>query len=271
MPITTLLKDVLDTRKGGTECDFNGYLEDYLEMMEETDPFRSILTTIFEQDNDCRVCVNYRIALNRTVISNQIIRYKDAFKLEDLRVVCPLIVYSERDGQQRGLMIYDANDKNYLYAKGMYYCFTEPGSPFADCKNELVSVVNNDEKEVASIYSRLYTYKAGALQREFDKTCFNNYEQLKSEAVAESVALKENAAETVNSVEDPQNVIYAMIQKWFLLKKVCYVQYMVSKDLLNSVHEGNIKKQRNQAKVNADSIVFVPYSELWRMKKPAAK
>ena len=31
------------------------------------------------------------------------------------------------------------------------------------------------------------------------------------------------------------------------------------------------KKQRNQAKVNADSIVFVPYSELWRMKKPAAK
>ena len=66
-------------------------------------------------------------------------------------------------------------------------------------------------------------------------------------------------------------IIYEMIQKWFLLKKVCYVQYMVSKDLLNSVHEGNIKKQRNQAKVNADSIVFVPYSELWRMKKPAAK
>ena len=27
---------------------------------------------------------------------------------------------------------------------------------------------NNDEKEVASFYSRLYTYKAGALQREFD-------------------------------------------------------------------------------------------------------
>jgi hypothetical protein len=60
-----------------------------------------------------------------------------------------------------------------------------------------------------------------------------------------------------------------MIQKWFLLKKVCYVQYMVSKDLLNSVHEGNIKKQRNQAKTNADEIGFLSFSEMWRLTAPA--
>ena len=39
---------------------------------------------------------------------------------------------------------------------------------------------------------------------------------------------------------------------------------MVNKDMLQNVHEGNIKKQRNQAKINADEIPFISYSELWR-------
>ena len=56
---------------------------------------------------------------------------------------------------------------------------------------------------------------------------------------------------------------------WFLLKKVLYVQYMVNKSILNTVHEGNVKKQRNQAKLNADEISFLSYSEMWRMQAPA--
>ena len=54
----------------------------------------------------------------------------------------------------------------------------------------------------------------------------------------------------------------------FLLKKVLYVQYMVNKNILNSVHEGNVKKQRNQAKLNADDILFMSYSEMWRTTGP---
>lgn len=59
-------------------------------------------------------------------------------------------------------------------------------------------------------------------------------------------------------------MIYSLVVRWFLLKKVVYVQYMVNKDMLQNVHEGNIKKQRNQAKINADEIPFISYSELWR-------
>ena len=54
------------------------------------------------------------------------------------------------------------------------------------------------------------------------------------------------------------------------MKKVLYVQYMVNKDILNSVHEGNIKKQRNQAKLNADEISFLSFSEMWRITPETA-
>ena len=43
---------------------------------------------------------------------------------------------------------------------------------------------------------------------------------------------------------------------------------MVNKNILNSVHEGNVKKQRNQAKLNADDILFMSYSEMWRTTGP---
>ena len=33
MGIYELLSQAIDTRKGGNACDFNGYLEDYLEMV----------------------------------------------------------------------------------------------------------------------------------------------------------------------------------------------------------------------------------------------
>ena len=50
---------------------------------------------------------------------------------------------------------------------------------------------------------------------------------------------------------------------------------MVNKNILNSGHEGNVKKQRNQAKLNADEISFMSYSEMWRtngeIEEPAAE
>ena len=70
--------------------------------------------------------------------------------------------------------------------------------------------------------------------------------------------------EQLREAQDKEACIYSLVVRWFLLKKVVYVQYMVNKDMLQNVHEGNIKKQRNQAKINADEIPFISYSELWR-------
>jgi hypothetical protein len=43
-----------------------------------------------------------------------------------------------------------------------------------------------------------------------------------------------------------------------------YVMTMTNKPLLAQL-ENNVKAQRHQAKVNADSLVFMPLSEMWRL------
>jgi len=73
--------------------------------------------------------------------------------------------------------------------------------------------------------------------------------------------------EILPELSDRTSTIYQYVVNWFLLKKVLYVQYMVNKNFLNTVHEGNVRRQRNQAKLHADDIQIVSYSEMWRMQK----
>lgn len=82
MAIYQILEEIKDVRKEGELCDFNGYLEDYLEVIDssEDQPMKDILHALFEENHDLKICVNLRADINRQVISNQIIRYKDAFK-----------------------------------------------------------------------------------------------------------------------------------------------------------------------------------------------
>lgn len=110
--------------------------------------------------------------------------------------------------------------------------------------------------------------KAGALQRSIDHDFYRNYDELKDLAVKAAGELKAEAPATLAAMEDRTAAIYRYVVNWFLLKKVLYVQYMVNKNILNSVHEGNVKKQRNQAKLNADDILFMSYSEMWRTTGP---
>ena len=233
MAIYQILEEIKDVRKEGELCDFNGYLEDYLEVIDssEDQPMKDILHALFEENHDLKICVNLRADINRQVISNQIIRYKDAFKLQGHPVICPVIIYGKQDDAERALILVQHSDRSYLYAKGLYYTLTEPYSFLADCKNELVAVTAESVDGVLATFRKLFSVKAGALQRE---------------------------------AEDKEAMIYSLVVRWFLLKKVVYVQYMVNKDMLQNVHEGNIKKQRNQAKINADEIPFISYSELWR-------
>lgn len=263
MALMQILNEVKDIRKNGEDCDFNGYLEDYLETIEEDTPMKAVLSAIYENNADMKICVNYRFGINREVISNQIIRYKDAFKLQGKPIVCPYILYGCEENQERGLILVDNAPEAYLFAKGIYYCLTEPMSPFVNAKNEIVAMVAESPEKVLKVFQRLFAYKAGALQREQDRKNYATYDLLKEDALKKAEELKENAPQAVKEAENPEACIRNLVISWFLLKKVVYVQYMVNKEILEKNHQGNIKKQRNQAKNNADEIPFLSYSDCW--------
>ena len=269
MAIIAILDLQLDDRHDGNDCVFNGYLEDYLSLYEkDLDPIlKQAFSTIESKHPDVKVCFGLKSEISKDAISNQIIRYKDVFKLEGKPLVYPYLLYGEKEGEERALLVLPYTEAGPLYAKGYYYCMTEPGSAFIDCKNEIVAMSSNQPEKIAETFERLFTEKAGAIQRALDGEVYKNYDELKEKALAASEAQKEEAKNLLPDLEDRNNVINQHIVNWFLLKKILYVQYMVNKDILNQVHEGNIKKQRNQAKLNADEVSFLSYSEMWRRKK----
>lgn len=163
MAIYQILEEIKDVRKEGELCDFNGYLEDYLEVIDssEDQPMKDILHALFEENHDLKICVNLRADINRQVISNQIIRYKDAFKLQGHPVICPVIIYGKQDDAERALILVQHSDRSYLYAKGLYYTLTEPYSFLADCKNELVAVTAESVDGVLATFRKLFSVKAG--------------------------------------------------------------------------------------------------------------
>ncbi len=267
MSIVEILEKKMDARRGGTDCDFNGYLEDYVLDIDELEidgVIKSTLKAISDEDNQAKICVNLKMAINKEAISNQIIRYKDVFKLEGNPIELPFIIYGSKNGQDRALLIIPFEKYSYIYAKGLYYCMTEPGSEYTNCKNEIIAMSCKTKDEVKDAYQKLYSVTAGALQRGVDSGEFSSYEILKNDAVSCANELRDGAVETLSKLEDRTKTIYSLVIKWFLLKKVLYVQYMMNKDILKYEHEGNIKKQRNQAKLNSEEIRFLSYSELWR-------
>lgn len=267
MSISAILDQKLDSRRNGDDCEFNGYLEDYLSMQgSELDPVLSeAFAAIQAKEPDTKICVGLKSKISRDAISNQIIRYKDVFKLNGKPMVCPYILYLTNGDEDRALLVIPKTDYGYIYAKGLYYCMTEPGSDFIDCKNEIVAISADSADSVVRAFDSLFRIKAGALQRSIDRDSFRNYDELKEAAVSAAEKLKEEAVPELLAAEDRTDLIYQNVIKWFLLKKVLYVQYMVNKNILNTVHDGNVKKQRNQAKINADSVTFLSYSEMWRL------
>lgn len=269
MAIIAILDLQLDSRHDGDDCVFNGYLEDYLALPEtDLDPvLKEAFTTIKANHPETKICYGLKCAISKEAISNQIIRYKDVFKLEGKPLIYPYILYAKIEGEERALLVLPNEEGSYIYAKGLYYCMTEPGSLFMDCKNEIVAISSDSAETIVKTFDELFVNKAGAIQRSLDQQYFSNYEDLKQKVLQIGEHLKEEAKEKLLNVEDRTPLIQRYILIWFLLKKVLYVQYMVNKDFLNKVHEGNIKKQRNQAKINADEVSFISYSEMWRLKE----
>ena len=56
MGIFDLLSGKEDLRKGGSDCQFNGYLEDYFDSLEEG-PVKEVLGALFAKDNSLKIIV----------------------------------------------------------------------------------------------------------------------------------------------------------------------------------------------------------------------
>lgn len=263
--ILDILTTFNDARKNGDDCLFNGYLEDYLHLLDNHEEHLQVLfQQVLQQYPNARVCVGLRFAINKEVVSNQIIGYKDAFKLEGKALVCPFLVYLNQDDEERLFLLTRNKRASYLFAKSLYFCLTEPTSIFEAYKNNIVTMDSKDIEKTMQIFNEAFTKPAGVLQKKVDQDKYTSYESLKADAMSIATEVKDNAFEMIRPLEDKTPMIRESVGAWFLLKKLVYVQYMVNKAILQSRYQGDVKKQRAQARENSKAIPFIAYSELWR-------
>lgn len=261
MSIYELFNEIKDVKHEGTLCDFNGYLEDYLGLINEENPNFELLNGIFELDNDFRIIENLKIQINKESISNQIIKYRDVYKISDNAIIIKYVLYSKNINEGKAFIF----DDEFIFAKGLYYILTEDPK-YYEYRNDLLTFsLKDDYLSVKNSIRSLQNNKIGKVQKDIDQRFIKNYEEGLALAIQISEDLSTNIFENIkNDRKNKARYIEENIVKWFLLKKFLYVQYMINKNILNQVHEGNVKKQRNQAKLNAEKIRFVPLSSLWR-------
>lgn len=274
MAIYDILCDVKDLREPNGICDFNGYLEDYLTILEERENERELLElfqSIWEKDHDLRICVSLRLNINKDAIANQIIRYKDSFKLPHGTIRCPYILYGNFRGFQKAMILTFGGKEQYVIAKALYYVISEPENEYEGSRNEIVAC-NVDAAHPQLLMDTMEHFfwlngKAGILQRQLDGKIFLNYDEMYETAQAMASYQLVNLKDILKESEDHGTAINNIIATWFLLKKFSYVQYMMDKNNLSQNHDGNVKKQRQKAKEKCDAIGFVSYSELWKLVK----
>ena len=254
MAVQESMSKLLDKRRDGEDCLFNGYLEDYLATDE-----------ILLLENEMMICVDYGFNANKSVISNQIIRYKDAYKVPDKAMKIPYILYFQKEDVQRGIVLSD----DYLLSKGFYYILTEQFALLEDSRNDLIALSTDNEALVLEKIQKLLRpeTRAGGIQREADNYYYQNTEELIEIARTSATAVKEKAMLELVHMTDRGDYIYNCVMKWYLLKKVSYVSLMMDKNYLKKECNSDIRIQRFKAKEASDSINFIIYSEMWRMKK----
>ena len=275
MAIYDILNAVQDQREGNAGiCEFNGYLEDYLSTIETDDDKQEVynlLSKLFEKDNNLKICVGLRLNINKDAIANQIIRYKDAFKLPQGTIVCPYIAYGKFDDVQKAMILTVGDKAEYVKAKALYYVMSEPENEYEGTRNEIIAdCINEGNVDVMlEAVNRFFfqNSKAGIVQRDLDMKIFTSYDEMYDLANQVAEYQKEHLRDTLAGSENKEECIDEIIALWFLMKKFSYVQYMMDKNNLNRVHEGNVKRQRQVAKEKSDAIGFISYSELWKLAK----
>lgn len=266
MSIVEIFSGILDKRSNSNQSFFNGYLEDYLYEIEDDHVLKNRFTQIVEKYNDLKIVVDFRFSVNKDVIANQIIRYKDAFKVPKRAWVCPYLVYGKTDKEKDFVVIVNGENKqDYFTSKGIYYCLTEQNAILSDYRNNVLALSANEEHFNLEMIDQVIEDEKsiGFIQRELDQKMFENNADLKAQVQQLSDSIKEGVENNDPSSTSKQATIYHAIVSWFLLKKMLYVQTMVDKELQREL-DNDIKKVRHQAKENADSLVFIPLSEMWR-------
>lgn len=260
-----------DQRTDNGCCEFNGYLEDYITILEERggcEKQLDLFKKFMEINESYRIIVGLQLTCNKETIANQIIRYKDAFKLPEGQLKAPYILYTKVNEKVTGILCSFGGKDETIYAKGAYLVLSEPGNQYEAIRNDVVSVAFNDEvlTHQMDLIKRFVTGndKAGYIQRGLDMIVFKNLDDMVDTATAIAADLCTNGVEALRNEEEPRSAIYKLIEHWFYLKKFVYVQTMMDKGRLNSMYDGNPKKQRQAAKQNADAIKYVSYSECWQ-------
>ncbi len=273
MAIYELLSGVKDERTNNGICTFNGYLEDYLSVIEdeEANEMVSVFQALLDKDEDLHICVNLRLNINKDAIANQIIRYKDSFKLPHGTIRCPYILYGTFAEAQKAMILTSGEKEQYILAKALYYVMSEPENEYEGTRNEIIAcnIPAVNQETALDAVDRFFwrKEKAGIVQRRLDAKLFTGYEEMYETALHIASYQQEHLEELLIQSEDKEDTINQMIATWFLLKKFVYVQYMMDKNLLKLKHEGNVKHQRQAAKERCDAVGFVSYSELWKLVK----
>lgn len=263
MGLVYAMSDIKDKRQGGHDCTFNGYLEDYLNI--DSPQYKELLEQVFEMDESMRVMENVRVHINKDLVANKIIRYKDVHKIPRGYIKAPLILYSEGDEREFALILVD---RNYLEAKGIYYCLTEQGGLLGAYRHNVLVLPIEETEIILELLKILPSDRPTimSLQREQDRRHYKNTDALIDQAIAvgqENISFINESLRT-----EPQgraDRIHQTISSWYLLKKMMYVHYMMDKDTLANENEGDIKRHRQCAKEYCNKIEFIPFSELWRI------
>lgn len=269
--ILEVLGACADQRTENGCCEFNGYLEDYITILEERggcEKQLDLFKKFMEINESYRIIVDLQLTCNKETIANQIIRYKDAFKLPEGQLKAPYILYTKVNEKVTGILCSFGGKEESIYAKGAYLVLSEPGNQYEAIRNDVVSVAFDDEvlTHQMDLIKRFVTGsdKAGYIQRGLDMIVFKNLDDMVNTAIGIAENQCTNGVEALKDAEDPRASIYKLIEHWFYLKKFVYVQTMMDKSRLNSMYDGNPKKQRQAAKQNADAIKYVSYSECWK-------
>ncbi|MEG0093603.1 MAG: hypothetical protein RR945_11620 [Erysipelotrichaceae bacterium] len=274
MAIYDILNGIKDKREEQNGCMFNGYLEDYLDQIEDDEskkPFYDFFKMIFDVNDSIKICTDLKLSINKDAIANQIIRYKDSFKLAKGQIKAPYVLYGIFDDDQRAIILCPGHQEEYIIAKALYYVMSEPDNEFEGTRNEVISLnLDLEENDIAfKIVNRFFMNKekAGIVQRSLDRVMFSTYDEMYELAQKIAENCLNDLKEILSKAENKDKAINEIIATWFLLKKFSYVQYMMDKNNLMKIHGGNVKKQRQVAKEKCDAIVFTSYSELWKVAK----
>lgn len=261
-----ILKQIQDERNGSKTCLFNGYLEDYINSMEENHSLKTLFTKILELNQDFRILVDYHFNLQIELISNQIIRYKDVTKIPPHQFNCPYFIYGIDANEETMGIIIDDKD-SYHILKGIYYVLTETGAILEPMKNKVI-VLHTSQNPLLTIDKLIKDtthIKYGGVQRSIDASVYQNLDLLKQQIIQEALKLQADFRVNIVNHTHKANEIYKIVIQWFLLKKVVYVQTMMNRTYLEKECNNDIKVQRHHAKLNADDVSFIAYSELWRL------